>query len=291
MSFMRTLLLLLAPLPALAVGVLVMQRSGVNQAIWTSQLAAGAALFIVCAGSSVAPRPATRSRPWVWAILGGAALLLLTATLLHPGVEGVRRWVSLGPLQLHAAFIALPLLFIALSGITNADVTRGATWTVACAAAVAAFVLVLQPDASQAIAFAAPASLVLLKRRPAHWADRIAAAVVIACAILALSRPDPLMAVPHVEGIVGLAASMGAAWLIAAVLALVLLLMPFVAAAASRRDTSHASLALALYFGIACIAPFVGPFPVPLLGYGLSPVLGYFAALGWVVIGESRGHV
>ena len=284
-SPVRSLMMLLAPLPALAVGVLVMQRHGVSPLIWGQQLAAGLTLTLLCAALSVAPRPAARFRPRAWAIVGSVALLLLTATLLHSGVDGVRRWVSLGPLQLHAAFVALPILIIVSGRMLKGDVLRTASWIVPCTAVAVAGVLVLQPDASQAFAFAVAVGLVLLQRRRARWIDWAAVAVVSGSALLALSRPDSLEAVPHVEGIAGLAASGGEAWLIAAVLALVLLPIPFIAEAARRRDRRPESLALAGYFGIVCIAPFAGPFPVPLMGYGLSPILGYFAALAWVVAG------
>ncbi len=277
--------MLLAPIPALVVGVLVMRRSGVNPAIWGQQLAAGLTLIIICIGLRIVTRTASRSWPWAWAIVGSAGLLLLISTLFHPGVDGVRRWVSLGPLQLHAAFVAIPVLIIVISGIARRDLVRGATWIVPCAVATAAGVLVLQPDASQATAFAVAVALVVLQRRPAYRSDWVAVGIVIGCAMLALSRPDPLEAVPHVEGIVSLAANAGAAWLIAAVLALALLPVPFIGDAARRRERGRASLALAAYFAIVCIASLLAPYPVPILGFGLSPILGYFAALGWVISG------
>src|SRR5687767_11763052 len=101
----RALLSVLAPLPALVVGVLVMRRSDVSPSIWGTQLAAGLTLIILCFGLTVFLRRTSPARPWPAAMVGSAALLLLISTLVHPGVDGVRRWVSLGPLQLHAAFI------------------------------------------------------------------------------------------------------------------------------------------------------------------------------------------
>ncbi len=277
----RSLLMLLAPLPAVAVGVIVMKGNGVNPAIWGQQLAGGLILMLLSVVVGVARRPAPKPRPWARAFVGSAALLLLVATLVQPGVEGVRRWVALGPLQLHAAFVAVPVLIIVLGSVVG-DVPRRASWTIPAAAAVAAGVLVLQPDASQAFAFAVAVFIVLFRRRHSHWSDWTAAAIVVGSAFLALSRPDPLDTVLHVEGIVGLAADAGTAWLIAAVLALALLPVPFLSEAA-RRDGGRGGMALAAYFGIACIASFLAPYPVPILGFGLSPLLGYFVALGWFV--------
>ncbi len=283
-SPIRALLMLLAPLPALVVGVLVMRRSGVNPAIWGLQLAAGLTMMMICAGLRVAPQTTRRSPPWAWAIVGPAALFLLIATLFHPGIEGVRRWISLGPLQLHAAFVALPVLIIVVGRMATRDALRSANWIVLCAVATTAGVLVLQPDGSLASAFALAVAVLLFQRRPAFRSDWVAAGIVVGGAVLALSRADPLDAVPHVEGIVSLAASAGAAWLTAAILALVLLPIPFIANAARRRDWRRESVALAAYFGIVCIASLLQPYPVPVLGFGLSPVLGYFAALGWMIL-------
>ena len=283
-SPIRTLLMLLAPLPALGIGVLVMQRSGVRPTLWGQQLGAGLVLLTLCAVMRAILRPTRRSRSWTWAIVGGAALLLLTATLAHPGVDGVRRWVSLGPLPLHAAFVALPALLVVLCAILRRQSVGSAAWLFPCAAGIAAGVLVLQPDASQATAFAVAVAVVLLQHGPASISGWAAGGLVVGAALLAWSRPDPLAAVPHVEGIVGLAARLGAGWAIASVLALGLLLLPFVFAASRRREQRAEGLALAAYYAVTCVAPFVRPYPVPILGYGLSPILGYFAALGWILL-------
>jgi cell division protein FtsW (lipid II flippase) len=259
-----------------------MRRSGVSSAIWGQQLAAGLTLLILCLGWSMARRTTSRSRPEAWPIFASAALLLLASTLLHPGIDGVHRWVSLGPLQLHAAFLALPALLIGLCATPGRQSSRAA-WLFFCVAGLAAVILALQPDASQASAFAVAVAVILLQRKPAHVSEWVAGGFVAGCAVLAWSRHDPLEAVTHVEGIVSLAAGLGAAWLIAALLALALLPVPFIAEAWRRREPQPAGFALAAYFGVVCIAPFIGPYPVPVLGYGLSPIMGYFAALGWIM--------
>jgi cell division protein FtsW (lipid II flippase) len=282
----RSLLMLLAPLPAMVVGVLLMRRNGVSSAIWGQQLGAGLTLAVILAFWRIAGRSTAHSRGWMTTIAASVAMLLLISTLFHPGVEGVRRWVSLGPLQLHAAFIALPVLIIALGEIVLHDVWRDSVWVLPGAVAVAAGALVLQPDASQAVAFAIATAIVLLQHRPARSGNRVAIGIVVAGALLALTRPDPLEAVPHVEGIVRLAAAAGALWLIAAVIALVLLPTPFITNAARRGDRRGVSLGVAAYFGIVSIASLLAPYPVPLLGFGLSPILGYFAALAWTVSRE-----
>jgi len=196
-------------------------------------------------------------------------------------MDGVRRWVSVGPVQLHAGFVALPVLIILAGALARSGSSR-ARWIVDAGIVIAAATLAFQPDASQAIAFAAAVVIVVLQRNPASRIDWIAVAVCVGSSILALSRRDPLEAVPHVEGIVHLAASSGLAWLVASIVALLLLPIPFVLHWVKYRD-HHECIGLAVYFATVCIAALVAPFPVPVLGFGLSPLLGYFVALGWTV--------
>jgi cell division protein FtsW (lipid II flippase) len=258
-----------------------MGRNGVSPTIWVQQLVAGLLLATVCAVAYWRRRPTTERYETRWIIAAAAVLVILALTLLHPGVDGVRRWISLGPLQLHAGFVALPVIII-LAGTTARSESSSTHW-IACACIVtAAAVLAFQPDASQAIAFAVAVVVVILQSKQRSRIEWIAATACVGASVLALSQEDPLEPVPHVEGIVGLAASTGALWLVAAIVALLLLPIPFVMSWFKRRDHNE-GLGLAAYFVTVCVAAFVTPFPVPVLGYGLSPILGYFFALGWIV--------
>ena len=150
------------------------------------------------------------------------------------------------------------------------------------AAICAATLLMLQPDAAQATAFAAAAATLLAantQRTRVAWS---AMAVIAALAAWAWTRVDPLPPVPHVEGIVGLARESGPAWLVASLVALALLPCPFFA----ERSSSQAGVlrALGVYLCVCILAPLLGNFPVPLLGAGLSPIVGYFIALASLAV-------
>jgi hypothetical protein len=263
---------LLASAPALAMGVLVMRAFDEPAAVWGQNLAAWTVGALLCLGFGRSRTSSPRSRwPELVAVLTCGAL---AATLLLPGMDGVHRWVPLGPLRLHAAAVLLPLLIIALERLSRA---RG-WWTSALLAVGVAFLLFLQPDAAQATAFALAAVVVLLPgagRSAARLASMLALPVL---AGLTWLRRDPLAPVPHVEEIVGLAARLGTGWAVAAVVSLLLLPVPFFLA--GRGAGRRVGLALGAYVAITVVAAFVGTFPVPVMGYGVSPILGYLAGLG-----------
>ena len=282
MSFpSRAILLVLAPLPALVTGVFIMRRSGVSPGIVGQQLAAGLILTIACLVVCLRRPSLNVTPPASIIIAAAAAVVLLVLTLLNRGMDGVHRWVSVGPVQLHAGFVALPVLII-VAGVLGQSRSSRARWIADAGLVIAAATLAFQPDASQAIAFAAAVLIVVLQRSAASWIDWIAVAACVGSSLLAVSRPDPLEPVPHVEGIVHLAASSGLTWLVASIVALMLLPIPFVLNWVKHRD-HHEGMGLTAYFVTVCIAALVAPFPVPVLGFGLSPVLGYFVALGWTV--------
>jgi hypothetical protein len=151
-------------------------------------------------------------------------------------------------------------------------------WWISIGVAVGvAFVLLLQPDAAQATAFAAGCLVLLL---PLAERDPLRLICLLSLPLLAgltWLRLDPLAPVPYVEDIVHLAAGLGAGWTVAAVVSLLVLPLPFFHAA--RGGGKHAGLALGAYVAITVLAAFLGNFPVPVMGYGVSPIIGYLAGL------------
>jgi hypothetical protein len=203
---------------------------------------------------------------------GGA----LAATFMTTGSMGVHRWIPIGPLTMHVGAICLPLFIVAL-GVLDAFGGKP-RWGPMLLAMAVAILLLLQPDAAQATAFAAAAFTLLLankRRAPAAWA---VALVIAALAGWTWTQRDPLSPVPYVEGIIGLARQSGPVWLVASVAALALLPLPFFI----RPSDSHSAFvrALGVYWCVCIVAPLVGNFPVSVVGFGLSPIIGYFVALG-----------
>ena len=207
-----------------------------------------------------------------------AAPVGLAATLLNAGQEGVHRWIDVGPVHANLAAILLPGGIVALAALSARE------WWPWLVAALVGVLLVLQPDASQATAFGAGV-VVILMRLPAPRATRAACiAAVLAFVVTAWLRPDPLGPVAEVEGIIGLAArwSQLAALLSVGLLTSVVL-SPLLVGKVEDGPLRTASRALAAYFALSALTPLAGTFPVPLLGIGMSPIIGFWLGCGSLV--------
>lgn len=252
--------LLLAPVPALIVGLVVMSRAGVPAGIWVRNIAAtlvGVLLVVAASGLRVP------SSSWaaLRSLLIALGLTLLGATLMAPGVDGIHRWLGLGPVEIHMGAVLLPSLLVFLTDLDWAPTVAVAVLTLT--------ILLLQPDAAQATAFAAGWGVWVAMRRGRVAAAPIAAAVILAGA--AWLRHDPLEPVAYVEGIVGVAAGQGAICGVISLCALALLPIPFLLNPKRPVDT-----AVAIYMTGTLVAAWLGDYPVPVLGYGVSPILGYY---------------
>jgi hypothetical protein len=263
----------LLSLLTVAAGCAIAAAHGVGTGSWARNLVAW--------GVGAAAAWAIAKRPGVLPAFLLAAPVALAGTLLNAPQDGVHRWIDLGPLHVNAAAVLLPAAVVALAAVAE----RRWSWL---AAAATLGLLVVQPDASQATAFGAGMIVVLasLRAGAALRAGGIAATVL--AVVAAWLRPDPLLPVPEVEEIVGVAW----AWSpLVAVVAVVLLaatvLWPLRRAAPDGPRT--AALALTACCAVAAVAPALGAFPVPLVGVGMSPVLGFWLGAGALAAAARAG--
>jgi len=266
-STRRSSLLVLAPLPAVCVGLWILRADGAGPIVLISNLCAAlaGALFVALA-------PAARARPAL-----GLAVGAMAAALAFPGMEGVRRWIPVGPLSLHAGALVGPL-------VVAGAAAGGAGGPLALAAI---GIAVVQPDAALATQLAV-ALVVLGVARSGTERARSLVFGLLACAGAAAAwlRPDPLLPLPRVEGIVELAFERGA--LVGALAIATLAVAPLASVRAARFGPSATlPLALAAYLATGVLVTRFGAFPVPLLGQGVSPILGTFAAM-WLAGGVTR---
>ncbi len=224
--------------------------------------------------SSVARRTRIETHPALPFVL---PLLFVAGTRAVSGIDGVHRWYGLGPVRLHASALVAPWIVVAATRRAETD-PRGSQ-----AALVALNVVHLaQPDAGQATAVTAAAMLLAART----WGGLARMGLMLShLALLAAvwTRRDPLGPVAFVEDAVARAFAFHP---VAGVLALASLggavFAPRVAAASV--GDRHGGDPLAAYVLGALAATVVGAFPVPCLGFGMSPIVGMAVALGALAV-------
>lgn len=223
---------------------------------------------VVLAGAS--PHMRLSSRLATGATVAIAGALLLTAAFGH-AVDGVSRWVQVGPLFVQTSLVLLPVAVLLFAHTVNRFSTMA---MIAIALAVA-----LQPDRAMAAALCAGLLALLLVRRTRAVAIACSAAVV--AVLITWLQADHLPAVPFVDHILWSSFNVHpmiavALWVGSALLFVPLLVIP-------SADARSVCVACGACWGAIVVAAIVGAYPTPVVGYGGAAVLGYFfclAALG-----------
>lgn len=220
------------------------------------------------------------------ALVGMSLLCIQCLSLLHGGIDGVHRWVSLAGVLVHPGAILDPILVLATGVLWIRRQAQTATLLIAGRLAL----VIVQPDAGQATAIAAAATTMALTYGSSRLRRFSLGALATTGAVLAWARPDPLPPVDFVENIAGRAFELHSALGVTAIISLVLL--PASAIWRPSQATNDARLrsvlgfALAAYFVGTIGAVVFGAFPTPVLGFGASPVLG--AIWGLVLLSHVR---
>jgi hypothetical protein len=140
----------IASLLAVGLGAAVMAQADIPLGIWIRNpiawfVAGALTIFFARLG-------------WLGAWLAPVAVILMTLSLFGPGQEGVHRWLDLGPVQLNAAGLVLPVAIVAIDRARD-------RLAFPCLLVIAAM-LAWQPDISQLAAFSLAAIVIASSRRP-----------------------------------------------------------------------------------------------------------------------------
>jgi cell division protein FtsW (lipid II flippase) len=261
--------LLAAALPALGGSLLLMRHADVGTGPLILQIAVAVVSFAAVALTR--PRAAddpTRERARLAVAI---ATVVVWAPVWTTSLAGPERWLTAGGVRLYVASAVLPAMVLVLARALREGVPlAGWSWGLMTATL---WGLATQPDASQATACALACALPLA-RASAPMPTRLSVATALAAGVAwAWWQPDPLLPVPHVEGVLELAAAAGPMWFAAAVITLALPLLALARLARASNDT--ALLSVAIYYVAIDVLAWRQRTPMPLLGYGAGPVVGY----------------
>ena len=206
-----------------------------------------------------------------------ASLLLAAVLLVGIELEGVKRWLPLGPVHVQPALILAPLLLAVVAS------REGRHWRAMVLVPLA--LIVAQPDGATSVALAAGIAVLMAaasSQSRRGWSQRrIAVAAgafilaVLGLIVAGIPTPPP---VAFVEGTVEIALLSGAPAIGLHVVTIALML----AALLGRHDPAGTSLAA--YFGVSAIAAVFLAFPMPLAGAGPSHLIGFGIAIGWLAV-------
>ncbi len=221
-------------------------------------LALALAFALIVAGNPI------RSSFIAPAVAIAAILLMIAAVSLGREVEGVRRWIMLGPVSLHAGFLTIPALVAVLPHQRQAIAP--------IAVVIVSVIIWLMPDFATALALFAGVSAASIRIE--------ARLLALAGLLLTALQPDRLAPVPLVETAIQDGWSLSPA--LGMVLALSLAVAVFIPANLIARgvpDLRSSKRAVIAAFAAFAVVPLFGAFPQPLIGYGASAIIGYGFAL------------
>lgn len=256
-----------ASFAAVSLGALICALSGVPVSLW------GANPIAWCIGAAFASlMMATYRRAFLHVALWLAPVALV-ATFISPGQQGVHRWLDLGPLSVNAAMLVMPGAVVAFAVLAR-------SWRWAWKPSVFSLaILAAQPDASQATALAGVIVFLALTTVKPIWQRLVAVTIALIGLTLVWMRPDPLLPVAEVEEVIALGGAISPVFSVLAWLAL--LAFAVVPMFATHNHAQRlAGGALTVCFALWCGTTLLGAFPVPLVGVGLSPIIGAWLGVG-----------
>lgn len=209
--------------------------------------------------------------PIVWVIVCIAALLL---TFIDSGIEGVHRWTVIGPVRLYISVIVLPVFFINVWSLLKKEKWIFLTGAIICIS----ILLTLQPDASIMTAFSVTCAVMFWdKMKKSYWLLFIM--FLTSLSMVTWVFLDELEPVEYVEGIFRLISDKGIIWSILGIISLAIMIIPFLLF--SPDANKRLSVCFGMYFATILVTTIFGNFPVPLMGYGISPIIGYYISIIW----------
>ncbi len=262
----------LSALPSVLSGSLIMYICGTSINIYIQNIIY-LILFSALAGTYISKKFVIKQS--VCYLITVINILLLFSSLIFNGISGVHRWVNIGPIALNIAFIAVPILLICIYIFSNS----GHLQTCYSLILSIAVILFLQPDASMLTAFFMALIPFYRSNRNKFW--KYSWILLLILSGVSWIRTDTLEPVSYVEDILIIAINISWGYLFCFLFSFGVLLWPFFKRN-NCKQYREISTSLGLFFLCLIVSTLFGNFPVPLIGYGISPIIGYLASVSYV---------
>lgn len=274
--------ILISPLVSILFGMIVATHNGIPIIVFTSNLIA-AALGIPLA-LLIGTRIQSASFFYILsAILIGFGLMIFS--LLSVSMDGIHRWISIGTYNLNISMIITPLFLWVINKLLREAKILSLMVTLSMLV-----LLIAQPDAGQTTAFATAALILFLFNSNTSSQFCLMATIILVLGItIAWFQPDSLPAAASVELILLLAIKMGVFGIVGTVLTIAILVAPILLTLKTQNYKTNKedyifALACIIYFFIQIIVTVFGNYPIPIIGAGAAPVIGWYIILSCTVV-------
>ena len=248
-------------------GIAGMIRENVSSVIWIQNVAFILLATIVCLCVL------KLRMKFNYKIIVFVSILLLGLTFIGPNIDGVHRWLRIPFFTLNIATIVIPITIVAFYRlIEEKQYVMSLIGTI-----VIAVFLFLQPDASQLLAFSLPMIVLLLKSKISKVITTSFSIVLLLLTLKSWIELDSLQPINYTEGILTMVYDTSIVLYIIGIASL--LWVPICFLVLCQKQSRNICVGITLYYWMMICATFVGNFPVPFMGYGLSPLMGCYCFL------------
>jgi hypothetical protein len=204
--------------------------------------------------------------------------------LMGCDLNGMKRWICIGVLRIHAPSLFIPSLLVAFTSYKQIDDAQGWIKGFPILSVSAALIAVAWcSDLSYTVGLSAGILASILSRgrleHLGYWLPLGASTI-----ILAVLLDEDLSPVIHTEGILSLAWAQS---IFVGILSTVSLFLAVVSPfalwkAAPTAEVKGSIIAVSTLFAVVAAFGFTGNWPVPFIGYGAGPILGLALAIGLI---------
>lgn len=273
---------LFLPLPALITSLFIFQLAEAGRGIYLQQIIVATIAFLACFWitrrhkTSNSATTEKRTRNYLFIALALLCLPLLLTLIKHdPSLP--QRLLKLGGVRIYLAACLLPVCLFLVNAIAR---TASQRTTLISVSALLLLTLALHTDAAQATAFAIVLLLIMSRSGCSLVQLGFLTITSIASLTLAWTNEPAISPVNYVEGVIQLASNHHA---IAGIWSsLVTLALPAGLAWIAWKRQQPGIAAAALYYLLISGFAYAQLTPMPLLGFGASPIIGYFLLAGFV---------